>query len=785
MKKIFLQQVLFAFSIIGLFSCSSDEEQLKTKLIPDNVKVIELKIQNQQLALEKPMGDKENNTLKDPLNENKIDNISIYIFRQDGTLQKEVSSEQFDKKSSSNTGFDLRIFIPNNEVVDYQGETFQICIVANHKVGLKDIHTLKQLQQTLEQTEVMNNGKPLDKFLMSGVVETQIYWNENQPIFTVSRPLDLIRAASKIRLRIENITINIKGVNYLMEGVPKVKLINYTNKASLLSGNVDVSSASKYSTEYQLMKGVNLNETNDATYWTTHLPYYSYENDWSKDSDSETYLLVQLYLCADNGTSKPFYYRIPVNSRMPLQGMRQDVAKNIHKLQRNHYYEVVTSIEVLGNEDETNPLLLRSGVAIEPWVLLNEVDGSIYNAHYLVVKEKYPVLLNTESKEVNYLSDLPVKVTIDSIRYETFNRWGEREAYIAKASDPSIINLYRNGTYAGYGIMSRPMHGATVEVDDYTDISDKKLLIKHAIPNNYVPFFIYMTVTQMVGDSNGAAPLSEQVIATQYPSKYVTGEKSPGYTGGTSSVRGADFRFMNLLGALDQTEEARVQANEIFYKITTNVNSNTERIGDPTDEKGRTKLDKESNRLVSPQFIIATQNGMSREIYQYQNEMYLINNSVAYGQNYGPFSNHFQGSGGGSYFRFFPWYNEYNQPYYRTFENALDRCDNYFEGEYGLDGTYMEHYLNTGNYHASREVRKTFKYKGRWRIPTSAELELIDRIQDDENSVVKYLLMGQNYWSAERWHMYNFGENSWISDPYTYEARGFVRCVFDTYKFED
>ena len=192
MKKILLQHLFFVFAISGLFSCSSDDEDLNTKGIPKNVKVIELKIQNQQLALEKPMEVKENNALDDPLNENKIENISIYIFKQDGTLQKEVSSGQYDKKTLSKTGFNLRIFIPNNEAAEYQGENFQICIVANHQVELKDIHTLEQLQQTIEQTKELNNGKPMNKFLMSGVVEIEIYWSENKLVLTVGYSLILI-----------------------------------------------------------------------------------------------------------------------------------------------------------------------------------------------------------------------------------------------------------------------------------------------------------------------------------------------------------------------------------------------------------------------------------------------------------------------------------------------------------------------------------------------------------------------------------------------------------------
>lgn len=73
-------------------------------------------------------------------------------------------------------------------------------------------------------------------------------------------------------------------------------------------------------------------------------------------------------------------------------------------------------------------------------------------------------------------------------------------------------------------------------------------------------------------------------------------------------------------------------------------------------------------------------------------------------------------------------------------------------------------------------------YRSGWRMPTKAEIELVNIIQDDPNSAVKALLMGDAYWSAYKYDYYNFANNYWINSTSTGTA--FVRAVYDLYKNE-
>lgn len=73
-------------------------------------------------------------------------------------------------------------------------------------------------------------------------------------------------------------------------------------------------------------------------------------------------------------------------------------------------------------------------------------------------------------------------------------------------------------------------------------------------------------------------------------------------------------------------------------------------------------------------------------------------------------------------------------------------------------------------------------YRSGWRMPTKAEIELVNAIQDDPNSAVKALLLGDAYWSAYKFDYYDFFNNTWTNS--NVGGTAFVRAVYDIYKDE-
>ncbi len=794
--------------VLALVSCRADlpRNGEDPTPIPDGMKAIEVRVQVQNQehrhgfrstttgsvlrAVDEEPGDADKSAYGKELNENKIGELDLFLFRTSNeTIVQQTSTRDHSLIVERNGAVTLRILVPADKIAEYEHNHFTLVVVANAPETIQKVQTLGELRKVVKTTELDPSSlKAQDSFLMDGTITVTPSWTSGSASWKAQEPLLLKRAAAKIRLRIKSVEVKVKGEVYKLIGNPKVRMQSYTNKTFLVKQDAacETKEGEWKDTEAREMTlrtfpGKVNDKTNNNDFYAPEIPFYAYENDWSKQSDHETYLIVEATFKAQNSQKQAtYYYRVPVNFQMPMEDMTEEQRKGIHRLQRNHLYDVVTYIALLGSEDPSKPLDLESHIAIQPWNEPDAVDGSIRNAHYLVVKELAPIMPNTNYREIVFASDLPIEIKVDKTWYEYYD---------AKGTHHKVEKENHYGTFQSMA----QFDGVTISTTVQTS---KKLVVQHPIPDNFVPYEIEFTVRQVQQAGETTTPLSQKVHVTQYPPKYVTGKKSPGFApteAEQSSYQAyADFRFQNTLGAYasnhsDISLQTGTQSNNVFYRVTTIVPVAGEQIGDPTDSEGRTKQDAESNKIISPEFILATQCGMSIPIPQYSGG-YSHNKWTDndFGNGYGPYSNHFPNKG--DYYRGYG--REHGgrgdyQPFYRVYTHAQNRCDNYFEGEYGMDGDYIEHYYAKDDYYqgyrkAERTVRKTFKYKGRWRIPTVAELKYIEQIQRNSKSVVKSILWGKNYWTAQTGLTYSF---EYHQEEYKNEAN--VRCVFDTYKVND
>lgn len=809
--------------------------------------------------------------LYDPniLNENEISRINIFIFDASGSLIKAYKDEEVIKSNASSTTdgtYKRTVKIAKADVARIENKGVKIIAIANANAtgDITRVNNIADLQAKFEQyTDLNKEEKPRSNFLMDGMLElSNITWGSNKS-FTVSKPLELKRALAKIRLRIDKVAVKDfqNGIEtpYVVvktsEGKPdiSVKLMRYTNATSLVAG-VPYAPQSLVETAYRLMPertypGSGLNDRAGNFYGS--YPFYAGESSWVDKKENklnpkdETYLMLRIKLIPktpkEGDTGNYYYYRLPINYRKTMDGVWE---KHLHKIERNYLYDVLTTIEQLGSLDEGSPVEVKSNIALQPWPVADFVDGTITQAHYLVVKEHYPVMANVSDYKIAYISDLPVEVKITEAFYEYYDQRGD---YYKVVFDPEI-SAY---TFWWYGLdggttlkkmteeeitaqgLTKPTprgnaDGATVvPTDNY--IKDGLLNVSHAIPVNFVPFQIKFTVTQI--DPSSAKPLSENVYVTQYPPLFVTGRKSPGLKGGKSYVLNngdwvsrddVDFRFHTSYGtpAKYQGKDTwEAQRNDVNNRITVKVPNGDFNIGNPVDGDGYTRDDEQSNKMVSPEFIISSQYGMTNTLTpQRRDTPYPIEKggfTSDFAIGYGPYLSYTLFPSAAPYLNGVPSRNNYKYhnfdgsylevyervPIWRYYSNAEERCHEYFEGEYGRDGVYEEHYrtnINGSVTWATRRVKKEFKYKGSWRVPTLAEVKLIDEIQDNNYSVTKNLMYGKRYWTAQRNIAYLFPDNEILQiDPHygnsryateqtAYGYRGApVRCIFDTYMHND
>ena len=626
----------------------------------------------------------------DVLNENKIETIDLFFCQGGATVFWYVESQYL--RVSDIDGFTKRLIIsiPTDKIAAMNGSTYDLYAVINGPAraamtGITSFNTLQTI--VFESTELnQSTTAPLGKFLMTGVVSTGLL--QTGDTHTISNNLELKRTAAKIRLHLEPIDVD----GYTMIGQPQIRLVHYADRTSLLPG-APISAGTSfgykdtpYTTMVQLLNDDTVLEGDippspNLKEYTTKLPYYAYENDWSVQGVKETFMYLKIKLRLD-GTSidVDFYYRVPLSTRL-LPGSTL--------VERNMLYDITVKIGKVGSSEESIPTELEGYVAVKPWPVLSPIDGNVLKALYLVVKEKEVIMPNISYRVIEYITNLPaVQIENISANYTGYDTDGQPVPTVVTAPNLPNVTLLDS-------------------------IGKTFVRIKSPIPKNYVPLYIEFDVADVGGQ------ISEHVSVVQYPPRYVTARI--GYYR-------QDFYQGHETGPTNITTPTQpAHTNFNLFRVTTIVNTpdiklptNLECfIGDPaTGTNGSTGTDAATNRLISPDFIIASQNGVT--------PVRLYSNT--------------------------------GNP-----EGAIQRCRNYYEQIYGPG--------------RSRG--------GRWRLPTRAEIQYIDDLQDDSNSAVKNLLRGIAYWSAQTYYYYNFEGNNpgYWSSGYSYSV-AYIRCVFDVYKVE-
>ena len=793
-------------------------------------------------------GDKENGLHGiSILNEDKIESIELFVFNPaTGNLVGRYTPLRQEALTGSEIGSRATFIIPKDDLPKLEGTPLDYIAVVNARKPITGVTTKATLYELIQDDQSKLNPAPesgriapQDKFLMDGALQTTVTWGYQNPRAELGT-IELYRAAAKIRLRIDHIDVkdyqNGIETQYVVKpgSVPEVCLVRYPEKTKVVRSDAPYqpNGSDWHNSAYRPMTIIDYatlgykNSKEDGKFYGT-VPFYAYEHNWSNVSTNETFLRLKLTMrpkeAKDEDPWVDYYYRIPVNYRKALGEVTEAM---LHKLERNHLYDVLTSIEVLGSLNEDTPVDITSNIAITPWNLIEAVDGELLKAQYLEVYDKYPIMADVNEVSIPYASSLPVDIKIESVWYEYYDQRGvhyrrefsktESKLYKINGTKTEDESKRRTNTSDWDGIVITPS-------ENY--LSNGVITIQHPVPVNYIPYHIEFTVTQQGGN------LSQVVHVLQYPNRYVTGERSQRFRNGREQYVDedgkktpvyADFRYHSTIGIFGKYQgEDRIspQINEVNFKITTVVPREGERIGSPVDPvTGKTKTDHISNQLISPQFIIASQHGMTFYSFQMPEDVdngenrekrfatQYFSAEVPY---YGPLSTAFWGA-----------YDPYTNPTnYNTgivsnentnnrpaktqnivayYLDAQTRCFEYFEGEFGTNGNYKEFYnITRSNNGEWRIIYKDFKYQGRWRIPTSAEMKLIDEMQIDKKTEIEGLLFGSYYWVAEKGKVYDFLEHKVITFQEMVNKRGlknsyyngfptvYVRPIFDTYMYDE
>lgn len=749
------------------------------------------------------------------LNETKINNM--YVLFYEGDTQRGLHSTMkgdlmlYPQGNTNPLGVatadalngQARVFVKKN-ANPYQGKNLKLVVIANFHGALTDLQgkTLTQLGALVSSgANVLGaqsdaNQKQAD-FLMDGAADVQTYrWNNNQREIAVNGTVALRRAAAKLRVRLTPPT-NIRGnagENFTVVGNPQIALVNGVSNTNVLSETM-LGSGRTYinngQTDFQNMEKRAFDGTQ---FFARPVPFYVYAHAWGNDVNNETYLLIKLRLRTNN-RDKDSYYKIPLKNVLPSSG----TVENWNRIVRNTVYDIQSTINAEGSAEPTNPVTIQSSIAVEDWTDTKPVDGTIAEAHYLVVTQTKPEMRATDELEIQYISDLPLD--------EATLRNSLRATY-------PIYDKLGNITY-GTPDMSK------VAVSLTSRGGRTFIKVKSPVPINYVPLTINFTAKQK--DSNVLPPVP--VTVSQLPPIYVTAKQSQGkILNYWTSLYAAVVQLNdNVTGRYLGTVDI---LNGMLYTIHTIVPQKDMIIGDATETDGSTKKDAESNKIISPEFIISSQWGDTFPTDQYgeyssdeiKQKAKRDNDRIKSGSlknleiwmdvrgGY-PGQDNRPSQGRLPYFS--PRNTDGNKIYtvddflgLRVFpyKSVAQQAKQYYEDDYGRSGSFMfvgmsqdvhNKYIRKPGYPTTywTEGRATVHYKysetniqfiqnGDWRIPTTAELQLIAKIQSDPNSAVKYLIYFDKAWSAETGVKVNTANGTISRDA----TRAYPKLVFDSYK---
>lgn len=381
-----------------------------------------------------------------------------------------------------------------------------------------------------------------------------------------------------------------------------------------------------------------------------------------------------------------------------------------HHLNRNTIYRVNVKIDRMGQPQVNKPVELKPAYEVIPWTTVTiDVDGG--NLNYLELLKEEIIMKNIgESLEQYFTSSSPVTASIAEVYY--YDKYGAKQTI-------------SSGNYGSYGISASPESG-----------NFGNLTVKSNIPENNGIRYIKVTVTNGQG-------LSKEFTVKQYPLEYIV--TVPGwYSYRTDNICGGEVVNWEAGPFSKDLNEPVTSANNFSSKVydenenkiyTYNYKRDYNWWGEPTSDwyvtTGSSQTGKHNNNMYFVR-ITKTSNEYVLSVPAVDKDGYTESSS------------------------------ENNQLVAPAFMIASQL------------GTVTNQYFSSAKEHCKQYAEKSLAGEAYedWRLPTEAELKIIEKYQGVGGSVIDIVLGGKYYWAAS-------GERVYISsgDNSPDKNKAFIRCI--------
>jgi hypothetical protein len=252
------------------------------------------------------------------------------------------------------------------------------------------------------------------------------------------------------------------------------------------------------------------------TFKGSKIRFYTYINRWDDFIDNETMLLIDLPGRYDEKGSDPAsedaeildhnFYKVPIISNAEPQ-----------IFQRNTFYQITAVVNMKGTATVDEPVELTNVQFQTVDWKVNDVDGGDVDADYLMLNKYYVDIRNVDSYDVEFYSSSPIE-KVEIVGFENQN-----EAQVADidfdypGEGTEIPGVYFVNKYNQRRDVTQDN---LVTVDWDKDVVNGKIHLDSSNPDNVTKRYITLKVTNTDG-------LSKYVVVEQYPLEYI--QPIPGY----------------------------------------------------------------------------------------------------------------------------------------------------------------------------------------------------------------------------------------------------------------
>ena len=362
MKAISKYFAMCAIALLGLANTSCMSDDIESTAACDYSVVLEYKVGGSATETRAAVTRAEAEVGNDNLNENLINHLDLFVFKQDGSRVKQVTFNSADVKGSPTTDYKHKE-LTSNELTRSDIDGNVLYLVANLD-NWGNINNLADLQKaTINQATTFQYNQKQSAFVMDAkMLKREVVTGK------IHLKFQLKRALAKIRLNVQDDKGNtVDPTKYACQ------LIHYAADGSILAdGNITDNALNKDAAASSKVTVPVVTQDNKAV-------FYSYANSWIDktktknpyaeepiDVTKQTYILLKAKY---NG--KDYFYKVPVNKRLYESNDAATIDwikyEPLYRLDRNTIYDVTAKVDREGGGTPENPATLYVNPIVSDW----------------------------------------------------------------------------------------------------------------------------------------------------------------------------------------------------------------------------------------------------------------------------------------------------------------------------------------------------------------------------------------------------------------------------------